>query len=438
MSSGRASDRPPSYIDAVTFASALLGCSADEAALVSALVDGRGAVLVTDVGARADTVDLLRSQYQAAPGTFATSVAANVDQLEVLLGNPGRVTALVGAARDPALAPQWAAANGDVGAFARGLTAAQVASLLPAPATIEALLDDLPTKADASTLSDLLTANGADPGRFAAALAGDTRPGVLPALLSVAGVGDRIRQLEAEGNLAAAPIRQAWTDAVGYRAFASALGTPPLIAQVTAQTGQVSERLERLAATQPQLGGALVDLWARAGADFGKFRHEVEDWFDREMARVSGWYSRWAQWLMLGIAIILAALLNISAVTVAKVLWEDPTLRSQVVAEAQQEVASSSTTVAGTAAPSATTPPTTAAGSSTPEPELPLPVGWSSRTWPGLDWYLPLHLLGILLVGIAASFGAPFWFDLLNRVVNLRMSGTPPATAADQRAAASS
>src|SRR5262249_21175408 len=102
------------------------------------------------------------------------------------------------------------------------------------------------------------------------------------------------------------------------------------------------------------------------------------------MARVSGWYSRWAQWLMLGIAIILAALLNISAVTVAKILWEDPTLRSQVVAEAQQEVASSTTTVAGTTT-AQTSPPTTAAGAATPEPDVPLPVGWSARTWPGLD-----------------------------------------------------
>jgi len=189
-----------------------------------------------------------------------------------------------------ALQHAWAAADGDVAAFARGLDAAQVGTVLDGASTVDALLADLPTKSDASTLSDLLTASGADPGRFAAAVAGDTRPSTLPALMAVADVGARLRQLEMQGNLAAAPIRQAWTEAVGYRAFAAALSTPPLIALVTAQTGQVSERLERLAATQPQLGGALVDLWARAHADLGTFRHEVEDWFDREMARVSGWY----------------------------------------------------------------------------------------------------------------------------------------------------
>jgi hypothetical protein len=65
--------------------------------------------------------------------------------------------------------------------------------------------------------------------------------------------------------------------------------------------------------------------------------------------------------------------------------------------------------------------------------ELGLPVGWSSTAWPGWDPFLGLHLFGILMVGVAASFGAPFWFDVLNRFVNLRAAGRPPPTAAEQR-----
>jgi len=66
--------------------------------------------------------------------------------------------------------------------------------------------------------------------------------------------------------------------------------------------------------------------------------------------------------------------------------------------------------------------------------EIGLPIGWNSTAWPGLDWYLLLHILGIIAVAIAGSFGAPFWFDALNRIVNLRAAGRPPTTAADQRA----
>lgn len=38
-----------------------------------------------------------------------------------------------------------------------------------------------------------------------------------------------------------------------------------------------------------------------------------------------------------------------------------------------------------------------------------------------------LKLLGLVLTVAAISQGAPFWFDLLNRVTNLRASGRPPA-----------
>ena len=62
-----------------------------------------------------------------------------------------------------------------------------------------------------------------------------------------------------------------------------------------------------------------------------------------------------------------------------------------------------------------------------------MPIGWNRAVWPGWDWFLILHVFGIVLVAVAASFGAPFWFDLLNRLVNLRAAGKPPSPAAEQR-----
>jgi len=34
--------------------------------------------------------------------------------------------------------------------------------------------------------------------------------------------------------------------------------------------------------------------------------------------------------------------------------------------------------------------------------------------------------MGILISSVAVAMGAPFWFDLLNKVVNLRLTGSPP------------
>jgi hypothetical protein len=37
-----------------------------------------------------------------------------------------------------------------------------------------------------------------------------------------------------------------------------------------------------------------------------------------------------------------------------------------------------------------------------------------------------LKCVGLLMSVLAASLGAPFWFDTLSKFVNLRGAGTPP------------
>lgn len=41
----------------------------------------------------------------------------------------------------------------------------------------------------------------------------------------------------------------------------------------------------------------------------------------------------------------------------------------------------------------------------------------------GEDWSIPLYFLGIIITGYSLSFGAPFWFDLLTKFVNLKRAG---------------
>jgi hypothetical protein len=181
------------------------------------------------------------------------------------------------------------------------------------------------------------------------------------------------------------------------------------------------EHIEKGIEAAPLPNGARRRLEAirrQAGQDIDGFRRAVEIWFDHQMDRVSGWYTRWAQIVMLIVGVVAALLLNVSAVTVARVLWNDPVLRTELVTEAEQ---------AGDEATDASTEdgePTTAVGT---EVELSrFPIGWNDTAWPGQSWYLVLHLLGIIAVGLAASFGAPFWFDLLSKVSNLRTTGPKP------------
>jgi hypothetical protein len=43
------------------------------------------------------------------------------------------------------------------------------------------------------------------------------------------------------------------------------------------------------------------------------------------------------------------------------------------------------------------------------------------------DWLAAV--LGLAFTAVAAAFGAPFWFDVLNRLGSLRNSGTKPQSA---------
>jgi len=37
-----------------------------------------------------------------------------------------------------------------------------------------------------------------------------------------------------------------------------------------------------------------------------------------------------------------------------------------------------------------------------------------------------LKIFGLLVTAYAVSFGAPLWFDLLNKLVNMRLAGKKP------------
>lgn len=60
--------------------------------------------------------------------------------------------------------------------------------------------------------------------------------------------------------------------------------------------------------------------------------------------------------------------------------------------------------------------------------QLQLPLGWSGPPpWEIVDWPQAFFkkTTGILLTTFALSLGAPFWFDMLNKLVNIRAAGKP-------------
>jgi hypothetical protein len=157
-------------------------------------------------------------------------------------------------------------------------------------------------------------------------------------------------------------------------------------------------------------------------------RDKIERWFDDTMARVSGWYKRTAQQIIFVAGVLLCVALNADAIMIVRELWSDEALRRAVVAEAEKNVQSGNPADASGKNVSFQQVAVEIRQANTP------PIGWSSvpgdiRALPVTPGEWLLKVLGIALSSFAIVLGAPFWFDVLNKIINLRLSGNPPKTA---------
>jgi hypothetical protein len=191
--------------------------------------------------------------------------------------------------------------------------------------------------------------------------------------------------------------------------------------------------LQRAAAAVAQLGGnparkPLLRMLADAQGDRDRFRQSLEHWYDDTMARVSGWYKRYVQRIILIISIVLVASLNVDSINIAQVLWRLPTERTAVAAAAAKGATGSNPSqsadqqirdIAALKLPLGWSPPHISSAVSTDPQHVPL----------GLASWL-IKLLGLALTVLALSFGAPFWFEALTRIGSLRQSGPKPASSA--------
>jgi len=56
----------------------------------------------------------------------------------------------------------------------------------------------------------------------------------------------------------------------------------------------------------------------------------------------------------------------------------------------------------------------------------PLGLGWYESTAPQTKYEWFLKIMGWLITALAVSLGAPFWFDLLKKIMSIRNSGYIP------------
>jgi hypothetical protein len=125
----------------------------------------------------------------------------------------------------------------------------------------------------------------------------------------------------------------------------------------------------------------LLDALRLAATSMGPIQTRIEKWFDLAMEQASGKFKRIANNWILAFSAAIVGAGNVDTISIASNLYD------------------------GALTHSATR----------------FTLFWSG---PQPDWYL--RVPGLVLTWAAVSLGAPFWFDILNKLVNLRQTGLPP------------
>jgi hypothetical protein len=171
--------------------------------------------------------------------------------------------------------------------------------------------------------------------------------------------------------------------------------------------GSLIEALPQGSQLKTSLEAAIGD----ATATVHHVEKRVGDWFDGMMERATGAYKRWMSTFSLIIGFVLAVAFNCDTLHVADSLAKSPTLRA-AIEKVAEDVTNRCTGFDGK-------PVSSDAACKDARQNLEalqaLPIG-GDRT------ISPMSLAGWLITGIAVSLGAPFWFDLLSKFMNVRSS----------------
>jgi hypothetical protein len=165
------------------------------------------------------------------------------------------------------------------------------------------------------------------------------------------------------------------------------------------------------------------------------FQKEIETWFDRSMDTASGVYKRNVQLLCFFLGFAIAIIFNLDPLFLAQRLSQDTAMRTALAWRAETIVKDSTTQNSQTFDPdklqeninsllgnsSFIAPITENAGNlvDCPKNQLTCPLK------PGLPNFGKVFsaVLGWIITALAIYMGAPFWFEILGKLVNVRSTG---------------
>ncbi|ESU20298.1 hypothetical protein FEDK69T_28110 [Flavobacterium enshiense DK69] len=183
--------------------------------------------------------------------------------------------------------------------------------------------------------------------------------------------------------------------------------------------------------------------------DYPELKKMIMDWFDDYMARVSGWYKVKTKRTLFHISLLVSLAFNVDSIAIIKKINSDETLRKDLVIQAEKKINQQELKAIKIDSSKFFKDYEQAVDyikkNKKQKDEIEqmylnrldsivseienssIPIGYYGN-WQKAHGkhFLPIWICGILISSLALSFGAPFWFEVMVKTINIRRAGIKP------------
>jgi hypothetical protein len=287
--------------------------------------------------------------------------------------------------------------------------------------------------------------------------------------------------------LSPAGVAPSYIDAKNFTAalLEKVLHDPDDPESIPSNIDQVIEGLKKSDALPNEIKGILIgyaqetkdtykSLSVKIAGELEMFNAKIENWYDTNMDRVSGALKmRHTRKFTFWVAVVITVFMNADSISIAQYLYKNPQARAEFASQAYAAANSDSVKtqvqqlivrnnkrkaeaedlkVADTLNAKKQVPDSTKkAADTTSMKQLTdsissqiltikstkavlddaIPLGWNNNVFYTAEdkfsiWLVFSKIAGLAMTILAIMMGAPFWFDVLNKISNMRSAGTKP------------
>lgn len=177
----------------------------------------------------------------------------------------------------------------------------------------------------------------------------------------------------------------------------------------------------------------LLEFIDRSQNNIDAFKNEIEVFYTHSVDHLRDWYRRKVKMLMFLYGLLMALAFNVDSFYIGKILWQNPNQAVEFLGTMQNYQKSSTD--------SAKTDTTIQRVIQSTVKDIgknyalikPLPIGWNKAKAKEAtaDFWSVIHkIFGWLVTAMAVSLGAPFWYELFNKLLSVRKAVAPAPAAA--------